>query len=75
MDNSVPASDQPAEMPSREIGDDEYLSQYGSRQTGKPLLLESTANDGHRRLVGNYRPADSRGSPQARPEDRAAHER
>ena len=56
--------DQPAEPQPREIGDDEYLSQYGSRQGGKPVFWDqprTTDVDGLSATIGRLTPAGARG--------------
>lgn len=55
--------DRPAELQPREIGDEEYLSQYGSRLTGKPPFLDrprSVDTDGLSATVGSLTPAQAR---------------
>jgi hypothetical protein len=63
MSNSGSAPDQPTGPQPREIGDDEYLSQYGSRQGGKPLFWSRprpTDTDGLSATIGRLTPAEAR---------------
>jgi hypothetical protein len=63
MSNPGSVPDQPAEPQPREIGDDEYLSQYGSRQGGKPLFWSRprpTDTDGLSATIGRLTPAEAR---------------
>src|SRR5580658_870959 len=63
MSNSGSVPDQPTEPQPREIGDDEYLSQYGSRQGGKPLFWSRPRpadTDGLSATIGRLTPAEAR---------------
>lgn len=55
--------DQPAGPQPREIGDDESLSQYGSRQGGKPVFWDrprTTDIDGLSATIGRLTAAEAR---------------
>ena len=55
--------DRPAELQPREIGDEEYLSQYGSRLTGKPVFWDRPRpvdTDGLSATIGRLTPAEAR---------------